>query len=456
MRRSFTAYLVCVVMLPLSGCFTAMSRFMHSPGIGEAIAAGTLDVATLPVQIVVLGPLMLSEYIDENTGERGRKTKEREKFNEEVAKYERRLDSDFSLAYTDEAFLSDDTETPAHKALHKWLGEYGIHRPKQQQIDAFAEKIIETPKQANAYRVVLNQKNMSPTVKGKLCKALIEYARTLQADEQRSAASYIAPYLTDDEIKALISSEEDYVDGELQECLNRRDRRREEDHQREARKKAQKEEYDRCRKAMLEARILREKQLIELSKGIDGGSEEFQQALAVRHEMVVANIWQRRFADKKAEFPPENIKNLAYAYTQSDEPLSFCCTTLFSRPELSADDVRELYGRMLYKLAKGKTQNIANCSLVGSLVKNEKCPPDVIEASYREPLLADLRRMYIIHHFHHFEGKARDNFMKNAEMLFDEFSKGKGMSYERYSEKLFKLTKPLLPRECPEDWVKCI
>lgn len=458
MRKTFLVCLLCALMLPLSGCFTAMTHFMGgSPSVGEAIAAGALDVVTFPVQMVMFGSLALCEYIDNNTGEKGRRNKELKDFNREVMNYEQMLDSDFTLAYTEEAFLSDELGDTAHVALRRWLSMGGIRHPEQPQIDAFAEKIMESPRQADYYRVVLNQKNLSPEVKKKLCIVLIEYARTQLEDEQRSIAYYIARHLTDDEIKASISTANDFVDQAFQKHLDRKAKQEEEKRQSEERRKAQEEEAKRQLKALHEARILREKQLIELAKGIAGEEEEFQKAFAVRHEGVVASMWIRSFANKKAEFPPENIKRLAYAYTQIDEPVSHCCHTLFSRPELSADDVRALYGRMLFKLRKIEARDISTCYLVSSLVKNKNCPSDVIEASYKEPLLADLRRIYVIHHFDpDVDMKEKENFDKKAKKLFDEFNYKEDISYEQYSEKLFKLTKPLLPKECPEDWVKYI
>lgn len=443
-------------MLPLSGCFTAMTHFMGgTPSTGEAIAAGALDIVTFPVQVVMFGSLALCEYVDNNTGDKGRRNKELAEFNREVMNYEQMLNSDFTLAYTDDVFLSDEIGDTAHVALRRWLFSYGAHRPEQPQVDAFARKLMELPRQADYYRVVLNQKNLSPEVKKKLCIVLIEYARTQLEDEQRSIAYYIATYLDDEEIKASISSANDFVDQVFQKRLDQKAQQEEEKRQREEQRKAQQEEDARLKKAMQEAKILRDKQLIELAKGINGEEEEFQKAFAVRHEGVVASMWIRSFADKKAEFPPENIKRLAYAYTQIDEPVSHCCHTLFSRPELSADDVRALYGRMLLKLRKIEARDVSICYLVGSLVKNKNCPPDVIEASYREPLLANLHRIYVVHHYDPNEDiKAIEKYESKANKLLNEFVHAKEMTYEQYSEKLFKLTKPLLPKECPDDWAK--
>ena len=53
---------------------TCLSHFMGSkPSTGEAIVAGTLDVATMLVQIVVLGPMIAKECIDANTDDAAEK-----------------------------------------------------------------------------------------------------------------------------------------------------------------------------------------------------------------------------------------------------------------------------------------------------------------------------------------------------------------------------------------------
>lgn len=73
-----------MLLLPLGGCFSAMSHFMGaSPSTGEAIGCATLDVVTMPVQAAVIGPFVLKECIDANTGERGRAKRRQE----EIGRY---------------------------------------------------------------------------------------------------------------------------------------------------------------------------------------------------------------------------------------------------------------------------------------------------------------------------------------------------------------------------------
>ena len=88
-----------LLLLPIGGCFSCLSHFMGSkPSTGEAIVAGALDVATMPVQIVVLGPIIAKEYIDANTGERGRKKREAERRRKELDRYKEMLTSDLKTS----------------------------------------------------------------------------------------------------------------------------------------------------------------------------------------------------------------------------------------------------------------------------------------------------------------------------------------------------------------------
>ena len=73
MNRWLLGLSVCILALSTSGCFTAMSHFSGAqPSTSVNIVAGTLDVVTFPLQVVFFGPMVVEEWVNENTGEGAR------------------------------------------------------------------------------------------------------------------------------------------------------------------------------------------------------------------------------------------------------------------------------------------------------------------------------------------------------------------------------------------------
>ena len=199
-----------LLVLPTAGCFTACSRFMgNRPSTTETIVCGALDVATLPVQIVVIGPLALGECIDANTGERGRLKRRRK----DIERIKGELTADFSRVYSDREFLSP-TNTLQREALGEWLGHCNCNRPNRELIDPLAERLLNEPEAAYALINILEQKNLSPALKKKLCVSLVEDSRTQAKDRQSRIVNIVfnGNHLSEDELRALVSGKSDSAD----------------------------------------------------------------------------------------------------------------------------------------------------------------------------------------------------------------------------------------------------
>ena len=172
---------------------------------------------------------------------------------------------------------------------------------------------------------------------------------------------------------------------------------------------------------------------------------------------VVANYWRLRMYTAANPLPPENVRKLAEVLTESGEPMSKCCRELFLRPELTEADLRKLYPRVLKKLAEEGEWRDEGWRYAGALIKNPNFPSDLARASYDEPLLTELRVVYIFHHV-----RSRDlpkgelqKFEQECDGLRRDCRDGK-ISIKKSNARRFKLTKKYLPDECPEDWVKSI
>ncbi|MBO7620187.1 MAG: hypothetical protein J6T06_06735, partial [Victivallales bacterium] len=123
MNRWLLRLSVCILAMSTSGCFTAMSHFMGAqPSTSEKIVAGTLDVATFPVQAVVFGPMVVGEWVDENTGE-GARRKQRAK---ERNALREKLKADFSLIYANPDYLAS-TNTVAREAVEEYFRYHGYN-----------------------------------------------------------------------------------------------------------------------------------------------------------------------------------------------------------------------------------------------------------------------------------------------------------------------------------------
>ena len=450
-----------LLLLPIGGCFSCMSHFMGSkPSTGEAIVAGALDVATMPVQIVVLGPMIAAECIDANTGERGRKKREAERRRKELDGYKEMLTSDFSQVYRNDGFFSI-TNTPARDALHEWLSAYGIHHPSKEEIDPFVERLIATPEVAVALTPVFNQRNLSVELKKKLCLSLVEFSRAKDSDTRSRIMYWADEILSDEELRGLISESQDETDNAMNDLLRKREERRErarkDEEARAARRQAEEAEQRKRWEEENRRRQQRIRELQEAAKNIDAGFDEFAKTLHLRRESVVSNFWLWRLRNVSKPIPPENVRKLAEVLTEPGEPMSRCCREIFLRPELTEADLRKLYPCVLKKLTEKGEWQTEGWRYAGALIKNPNFPSDLARASYDEPLLTELRIVYIFHHGHsrNLEKGELQKFEQECDGLRRECRDGK-ISLEKCNSRRFKLTKKYLPEECPEDWVKSI
>ena len=462
--KRFWKFLACwcipgLLLLPIGGCFSIGAHFMGgSPSTAEAIGCGALDVVTMPVQLLVFGPMMLHECIDANTGERGRLKRRRK----DIERIKQELTADFSRVYSDGEFLSP-SNTVQREALGEWLGYCNANHPDRELIDPLAERLLNDHDAAYALMPILGQKNLSPDLKKRLCVSLVEGVRTRTRDHQSNVVNYIfnCKHLSEDELKALMSDKSDSTDKVIGECLRmsemaRMDRRRREEEY-AARRKA---EAEGSRKRDLERRRAWERrtaELRELAKNIEAGHDEFMKSLPERGESVVANSWRWRMHSAANPLPPENVRKLAEVLTEPGEPMSVCCRELFLRPELTEEDLRGLYPRVLKKLEEEGEWQCEGWRCAGALIKNPHFPSDLARASYDEPLLSELRIVYIFHHVHS-RDLAKDELQKfeqECDGLKRDCLQGK-LSFKKGTARRFKLTKQYLPDECPDDWVKSI
>lgn len=452
-----------LLLLPVGGCFSAMSRFMgHSPSTGEAVGCAALDVVTMPAQVVVFGPLLAKECIDANTGERGKAKRRRE----EVGRHKQELTADFSKVYSDAAFLSA-TNTPQREALSEWLGYYNVNHPERELIDPLVERLLNDYDAAYALRSILGQKNLSADLKKRLCVSLIEGSRTRTMGRQSDVVDMMlyGNHLSENELKSLISGKGDSTDKAIAKCIRRREEAREEKRKCEedyaARVRAETAKWDAERRRREEelqrARERHYKEMEEVAKGLKGSVEEFRKALAVRNELAVRRVWTEMLNRRYDALPAENVRLLAETVTEPGEEGRSYLRYLFLRPELTGDDLRRLYPRVLAKLREPGGWQKEGLRYVGALIRNENFPLDLARASYKEPILSEFRIRYADRHkFDDAMPRSEiPKFERECRALKRDIANGK-ISGDAINVRKFELTKKYLPAECPDDWVKSI
>ena len=103
-----------------------------------------VDIVTAPLQVAIVLPLAAVNYIQEHTGERGRRHAERKRQEAAYGQYMKWLDEDFDRIYAKPGFL-DPTNKTAMKTLDVWtrshfkeddaewrrrFAEYGLAHPE--------------------------------------------------------------------------------------------------------------------------------------------------------------------------------------------------------------------------------------------------------------------------------------------------------------------------------------
>lgn len=463
--KKFRRFLICwcipgLLLLPIGGCFTALSHFMgNSPSVPERIIAGTLDVATMPVQIAVFGPMILHDYIERNTGEAGRQKRERERWEKAVTQHQKLLDEDFCKVYEIGDFLSA-TNTPAREALNRHLMYYKNQQLDHAAADRLGTRMLEQPELLLALGCVLRQQNMTPELRTRLARTLVQTCHSRPPEDLWGVLHHALNVLDDDALRAEMSPNDDAVDKTLARELKGRDEARERERRRVEEDAAQrKADEERSRQEAIERQKAWEKRrekLMALAREIEGTPEAFRKSLGVRGEMIVSNHWRTRLRNTAQPLPVENVRALADAVTQPGEPPRPYARELFLRPELTDADLRRLYSRVLTKLKEKGDWQRDGWRDAGALIKNPNFPADLARATYTEPLLVELRIVYVFHHAMPDVPRGElQAFEQRGDALRRDCEAGK-ITLEKCCRERGKLAAKYLPSECPADWIQSI
>lgn len=146
------------------GCFSAMKKGLGGIDGGDNSIGATeilLDAVTLPAQVVLIGPPLIYEMIDANTGERGARERAAKDWWKEREKAQNTLKSDFDSIFADERYFSI-TNTPQREMLGDWLCWYNLSVLTTQQVVRTVGKIMEEPSLLRPLAAICMRGSMTP------------------------------------------------------------------------------------------------------------------------------------------------------------------------------------------------------------------------------------------------------------------------------------------------------
>ena len=460
MNRWLLGLSVCILALSTSGCFTAMSHFSGAqPSTSVNIVAGTLDVVTFPLQVVFFGPMVVEEWVNENTGE-GAQRKQRAK---ERTALREKLKADFSLIYANPDYLAP-TNTVAREAVEEYFRYHGYNSLKREDVVRLSEIAASRHELAETLSPIWWREGIPLETRMKAVAAI----EANKADHQKPQA-LIRHVLGDDGVAdaelARIAAQRDdcpIAAAAAAEILEERRRKRERDAKLEAERKAwqekmraKEEEQRRCRaeeerrqREVRQAEILKHnEEMRRVAKNIWSESGGFAEVVENVNDDIVRRALSQALYDKSRPVPEANLKMLVDS-ALSGGPCDFQVLRFaLKRPELSAETLCGYYD----DLVKLQLEQERSEFMTGYLA-NPNLPCDISRRAWREPSLSECRKQYFSHGV--CLGKAEH---ERASAELDELARErnkKKLKRAEWTKRLDRILRKYLPKDAPEDWTK--
>lgn len=463
-RLIFMRLAVCILALSTSGCFTAMSRFFgNEPSTSGKIVAGTLDVATFPVQAVVFGPMVIGEWVDENTGEgarRKQRAKERTALREE-------LKVDFSLIYANPDYLAP-TNTVAREAVEEYFRYHGYNSLKGEDVVRLAEIAASRHELAETLRPIWRREGIPLETRMKAVAAI----EANKADHQNPQA-LIRNVLDHDGVAdaelARITAQREVCPiavASATEILEERRRKRERDAKLEAERKAWQEkmrakaeeegrrraEEERRQREIRQAEILKHnEEMRRVAKNIWSEGGGFAEVVENVNDDIVRRALSRALYDKSRPVPEANLKMLVDS-ALSGGPCNFQVLRFaLKRPELSAETLCGYYDDLVrLQLEQERFE------FMTGYLANPNLPLGLSRRAWREPSLSECRKQYFSHWAYLGMDKVeREKAYAELDELARERNKKK-LKRAEWTKRLDRILKKYLPKDAPEDWTKAM
>ena len=461
-RLIFMRLAVCILALSTSGCFTAMSRFFgNEPSTSGKIVAGTLDVATFPVQAVVFGPMVIGEWVDENTGE-GARLKQRAK---ERTALREKLKADFSLIYANPDYLAP-TNTVAREAVEEYFRYHGYNSLKGDDVVRLSEIAASRHELAETLRPIWRREGMPLETRMKAVAAI----EANKADHQNPQA-LMRNVLDHDGVAdaelARIAEQRDVCPiaaAAAAEILEERRQKRERDAKLEAERKAwrekmrAKEEEERRRRAeevrrqreIRQAEILKHnEEMRRVAKNIWSEGGGFVEVVENVNDDIVRRALSQALYDKSRPVPEANLKMLIDS-ALSGGPCDFQVLRFaLKRPELSAETLCGYYDNLVrLQLEQERFE------FMTGYLANSNLPLDISRRAWREPSLSECRKVYFAHRVCLDKAEHERAYTELDELARERYKKK--LKRAEWTKRLDRILKKYLPKDAPEDWTKAM
>ena len=447
---------VGALVLPLSGCFTAMSHFMgHSPSASEALAAGALDVVTLPAQVVVFGPMIVSEGISANTGERGR-LKRLEKERRELSE---KLKEDFSLIYSDSEYLSP-TNTLKREAVGEYFRWHGYNSLKHDDAQRLAGIAASRHELAETLGPIWYRDDIPVQLRMKAVGEIEANGASHEHPETLIREILCRADVPDGELERLVAVRESRPasGGVAAKILEHRRQKRESAARQEAENRAwqekirAKEREERRRQCEIRhAEMMRHNaEMRRIVKNIWNEDFSFAEVVENINDNIVRRAFRQALEDVDRPIPEANLKAVVDAAMKSKRNDENMLSLVLYRSELSAETLRELYPGLVDFLSSHPGDSWA--SFMGGYIANPNLPEDILRKAWREPQLAGVRKTYFDHcvYLNLDEGERR-RISDEEHALYKEYAQ-KQDGRRELNRRLHGLMKAYLPKDPPEGW----
>ena len=450
---------VGALVLPLSGCFTAMSRFMgHSPSASDVVVAGALDVVTFPVQVVVFGPMVVSEGISANTGERGRL----KRLEKERRSLSEKLKEDFGLIYSDPDYLSS-TNTLKREAVGEYFRWHGYNSLKHDDAQRLAGIAASRHELAETLGPIWYRDDIPVSLRMKAVAEIEANGASHEHPETLIREILCRADVPDGELERLVAVRESrpISAGVAAKILENRRRKRESDARQEAEREQMraKEREERRRRAEEERRqrevrhaemMRHNAEMRRVANNIWNEDGSFAEVVENINDAIVRRLFRQALEDADRPIPEANLKAVVDAAMKLKLKDEYMLRLALYRSELSAATLRELYPRLV-EFQAGHSRD-SSASFMGGYIANPNLPEDILRKAWREPQLVGVRKTYFDHCVYlNLDKGERRRISDEENALYEEYAQKKDGRRE-LNRRLHGLMKAHLPKDPPEGW----
>lgn len=397
--RLMVGALITAGCLLSAGCFsimadTSLSGKGGSASLGDRAFCLVLDAVTLPIQVVVFTPMLIEEYISENTGEGLQRKRKKEEYAKSLENYRMILKETPNAIFMNPDLLCA-TNRAVMEALNLWLPCEAESMPVN-TMRQYAEIVTQSPDLLRKLDGLWENRQLTAADRRKAFDAAVQlYLKDGDGESCRLVGNLIGKSgITDGELAEMLTGEVG-ANAELKTVVTKEIDRRKSRHEYELRMSEEKRKRDEeklrlkkerqmaAERASHERRLHHAKMHPYVEALTINDANAFRTALAWYRDGYVEDLWDHMLRTREETIPVENLRLLAETLFKAEAQPPFYIRYLFCRTEFEAEDLRNYYRQLVDRQNKGR--NVLQA--IAILVCNPKTPNDVVEDSHNEQCL---------------------------------------------------------------------